>query len=63
MSRTPDLGLTLVLLLPILAVGAAVLASRRYATPRPRRAGRLTDEELRRIYRITAERAGKFQRN
>lgn len=61
MNPSPDYALTLVLLAPMLAAGAAALASRGYTAPRRRPTKRLTDGELRRRYPITARRAGKFQ--
>jgi hypothetical protein len=61
MNPTHDYALTLVLLAPLLAAGTLAIASRWYATPPPARARRrLTDDELRRLYPLTAERAGKF---
>ena len=61
MNPTTDYALTLTLLAPILAAGALAIASRWYAPPPPARTPRrLSDDELRRLYPITAERAGKF---
>lgn len=61
MTRQTDLILTIVLLLPMLALGT-VAASAPWRH-RPRRGRRLTGAEMRRMYRITAERAGKYQSN
>lgn len=59
MTRQPDFALTFVLLLPLLALGAAAVLGRR----RSRKPRRLTNAEVKRMYRITAERAGKYQSN
>ena len=60
MTGQPDLGLTLVLLTPLAAFAVALFASRWQALRRNRRPKRLTDEELRRIFPVTARRVGKF---
>jgi hypothetical protein len=62
MNRPPDSLLTFLLLAPCLVVGvvAAVLLR---PVPRTRRSRRLTDAEVRAMYRITAERARQGQWN
>jgi cytochrome c-type biogenesis protein CcmH/NrfF len=60
-TRPPDTTLTFLLLLPVLAIGLASAVARRRS--RPKRPRRLSDADVRRIYRITAERARRFQNN
>lgn len=61
MIRETDFLLTAVLLLPELALVVAVGAAIARAWPRPR--GRFTDAEVRRLLRISTDRAARFRSN
>ncbi|WP_406699250.1 hypothetical protein V5E97_10270 [Singulisphaera sp. Ch08] len=62
MNRPTDCLLTLLLLAPCLVAGVVAAVLLRPA-PRSWRSRRLTDEEVRALYRITSERARQGQWN